>query len=654
MLKSFESLSSESESGRRLSRRERRLMNKQRRTNNNFDDDILNKYDNSINKVIDKPKRPDNYKEPSYKMDGSVKQLFLNLTKMQIPFNKEDTLEEFFPKGMKKDEHGNYFIKIGDSKTMFCGHLDTYCRVYERVYHIIEGDIIMTDGTTTLGGDDKAGIVVMIKMIEAGVPGLYYFFRGEEGVTSPTGTWGSKQALVTYRDMFKDYERCVAFDRRGFESIISQQTYSQCCSEEFVKALVEEFQKNGMTYRDDKTGMWCDSGVFMELIPECTNISVGYQKEHTFQESQDIEHLENLVKACLKIDWDNLPVKRDPTKVTKTFGRYRYGSDYDWDDFVGHGSNYDYGNYGNYGTNYNRNRGVTSSLPTTTSSSPPSLKTIFTNLSKVLDGLNYECINPESYNEEGEALYFQNKKHDEFFAIKIISGDIYMTDDKELLNYTNYGSFDTFKKYVLSGDPDETDEPNDEKLKIYDSIITTYPLLIMEIIEDLSKNISTVVSSDNWLELDDIMTNKLKLQMDYSGTSGYNPDDFVDWIRDNKTKVTNFIKSLKLVNQTDKSKFLNNIEPTDYYTDLQDETFSKIVENEKELMRLILLDIKIMRNTKVRSTTLKNIKEILPKYVDFKYIKPGQKNINESEFILWVFDYTDEIEEFLKNKGGDI
>ena len=83
---------------------------------------------------------------------------------MQIPFNSEKTLEGFFPKGMETDLHGNYFIKIGDSKTMFCGHLDTYCYEYKRVYHIIDGNIIKTDGTTTLGGDDKAGITIMIKM----------------------------------------------------------------------------------------------------------------------------------------------------------------------------------------------------------------------------------------------------------------------------------------------------------------------------------------------------------------------------------------------------------------------------------------------------------------------------------------------------------
>ena len=117
--------------------------------------------------VVDRNLRIRSKNEIDYTLDGSVKQLFLNLTRMQIPFNYEQTVAHLFPRGMKIDDHGNYYIKIGNSKTMFCGHLDTYSYEFKRVFHVIEGNIIKTDGTTTLGGDDKAGITIMIKMIEA-------------------------------------------------------------------------------------------------------------------------------------------------------------------------------------------------------------------------------------------------------------------------------------------------------------------------------------------------------------------------------------------------------------------------------------------------------------------------------------------------------
>lgn len=586
-----------------------------------------------------KPTRPVDYKEPDYTMDGSVKQLFLNLTKMQITFGKEETLKKFFPDGMQEDKHGNFFIKIGNSKTMFCGHLDTYSREYKRVYHIIQDDIIMTDGTTTLGGDDKAGIVIMIKMIESGIPGLYYFFRGEEGVTSPTGTWGSKQALKSYKDIFKTYDKCIAFDRKGFDSIISQQSYSECCSDDFVDALSNEFKKQGLEYEDDKTGMWCDSGVFMGIIPECTNLSVGYQNEHTFKETQDIEHLEKLVNACINIDWENLPVKRDPTKVSKSYGRYNYDYDYDWD--------YDYGYY----TRKTRNNSKNISYNDINNISN---KDIFDELIKILELLGYECLNPEPF-IEAEDIYFQSTKYDDLFAIKIVDKDIYMTDTSDLKNYTYYGDFNTFKKYISTdiNNMDNKKISESDRLEIYEKLIELYPQLILDIIYDFNDNLNTVVSSDNWLKLDDIMKNGLKLKMDYTGENGYNPDDFGDWVKDNSDIIENVImKKLRRERKKNKindKKFLNYIKPSDYYTDRQDEIFSKIVEDERKLIQLVLLDIDIMKTPKARHNTINHIKDTIIKMGYAKEIKDGQKYINPSEFVLWVYDYTDEIEKYYKN-----
>ncbi|MDY0270129.1 hypothetical protein [Trichloromonas sp.] len=592
------------------------------------------------------PIRPKDYKEPDYTMDGSVKQLFLNLTKMQITFGKEKTLKEFFPDGMQEDEHGNFFIKIGNSKTMFCGHLDTYSREYKRVYHVIQDDIIMTDGTTTLGGDDKAGIVIMIKMIESGIPGLYYFFRGEEGVTSPTGTWGSKQALKSYKDIFKTYEKCIAFDRKGFSSIISQQSYSKCCSDDFVDALSNEFKKHGLEYEDDKTGMWCDSGVFMGIIPECTNLSVGYQNEHTFKETQDIEHLEKLVDVCIKIDWEKLPVKRDPSKVSKSYGRYNYDYDYEWDieeetyKRIIKNRNKNYSKYIDKYDDYDIIYGDNKKL---------SNDEIFKQLLKILKSLNYMCLNPESF-EESESIYFQSVKDDDLFALKIVDGDIYMTEDKELRNFTNYGDFDTFKKYIISNDNTNTDSiiTEEERLQTYEKIINMYPYLIWDIISDFENKKNNIISSDNWLKLDRIMNDDLKLKMEYASEDGYNPDDFSDWVKDNSDIITTVLKK-KIKNfNPKKESFLDKINISDYYTDRQDEVFSDIVEKEKKLVQLIILDFSIMKKAKARQTTLEHINDTLIKLGYKNEIREGQKNINANEFVLWVYDNMEDIKDFYK------
>jgi hypothetical protein len=59
------------------------------------------------------------------------------------------------------------------------------------------------------------------------------------------------------------------------------------------------------------------------IIPECTNISVGYYSEHTVNEQQDINHLIDLCVACVSVDWESLPVVRDPKIYeAKSYGTY--------------------------------------------------------------------------------------------------------------------------------------------------------------------------------------------------------------------------------------------------------------------------------------------------------------------------------------------
>ena len=100
--------------------------------------------------------------------------------------------------------------------------------------------------------------------------------------------------------------------------------------------------------------MLTDSVQFIKIYSECTNISVGYQNEHTFSELQDIDHLEKLAVACTKVDWNSLPVERDPSKV-----EYRsYGGGWDWEDDYSYGNRFkDYNNnaYGYGSRGYGRN-----------------------------------------------------------------------------------------------------------------------------------------------------------------------------------------------------------------------------------------------------------------------------------------------------------
>ena len=114
-----------------------------------------------------------------------VRQTFISLVTETYPHGHEEEVVPFISgAGLQKDEFGNYYKIIGKSETMFTSHLDTADRKKSKVTihsKIVDGDeILCSDGTTILGADDKSGVSVMLYMISHNIPGIYYFFIGEE------------------------------------------------------------------------------------------------------------------------------------------------------------------------------------------------------------------------------------------------------------------------------------------------------------------------------------------------------------------------------------------------------------------------------------------------------------------------------------------
>ena len=285
----------------------------------------------------------------------NITKTFLKLTNRTYPHGTEGKLFPYLYNeipGLQSDEFGNLFVKIGESDVMFTSHLDTATSALTEVNHIFDKNINKTDGKSILGADDKAGVTVMMYMIKKGIPGLYYFFLGEE-----VGCVGSKKvAAVQKENKIEGINKVISFDRKKTTSIITYQSGQRCASDTFGQALAGSLNRadDSFEYEIDPTGVLTDSVQFIKIYSECTNISVGYQNEHTFSELQDIDHLEKLAVACTKVDWNSLPVERDPSKV-----EYRsYGGGWDWEDDYSYGNRFkDYNNnaYGYGSRGYGRN-----------------------------------------------------------------------------------------------------------------------------------------------------------------------------------------------------------------------------------------------------------------------------------------------------------
>lgn len=251
---------------------------------------------------------------------------FLRMARYTSPHGNEHARFDpiLFPLGWTRDVHGNYHYDVGDQPTtLFLAHADTADRKSERVRFEINGTMVQSDGTTILGADNRAGMAVLLHLIREGVPGHYAIVLGEE-----VGMVGSRKMATDTR--IYDYLRAIAFDRRGYDSIITHQMGERGCSDSFVSALVGDFQLTGLTMRPDDGGSFTDSYSFFSKVPECTNISVGYENAHSKSEILDLEFLVDLAEACVQVGWDDLPVERDP--MITEYSRWSTPPWQDWGD----------------------------------------------------------------------------------------------------------------------------------------------------------------------------------------------------------------------------------------------------------------------------------------------------------------------------------
>ena len=229
-----------------------------------------------------------------------------------------------FQYGRQEGEgEGNLIIEVGEgSRTLFSSHTDTVHRtgVIQNVFVKPTESVLKyeTDSGQCLGGDDGTGIWLMLELIKAGVPGLYIFHRAEE-----VGGQGSSYIANQTPELLTNYDRAIAFDRKDDWSIITHQAGTRTCSDDFAKELADQLS---MEHRKDSTGSFTDTANYDDVIPECTNLSVGYHNAHSKRENQEIEYVLKFRDALINVDWESLINDRDPSVPEySTYGYYGYG-----------------------------------------------------------------------------------------------------------------------------------------------------------------------------------------------------------------------------------------------------------------------------------------------------------------------------------------
>jgi len=268
--------------------------------------------------------------------------LFEHLTQATCPHGNEDKYYRRMLGALDftRDSHGNWYRQIGTSPVCFMAHLDTADACMSHIEPRHKGHWLETAGNTILGADDRAGVAILLTMAHRKKPGHYYLFVGEE-----SGCIGSRKAAKK-GFLPADIKQAVSFDRRGYEDVITHQRGMRCCSDAYGDALAAALMDQTNTkWARDSGGLYTDSDEFSSSIPEATNLSVGYFGAHSRQEKQNLDFLSKVAEAAYRIDWDNLPIQRDPTVHDSLYrqanGYGAYGDFRQWDrDDDGWGGDY--------------------------------------------------------------------------------------------------------------------------------------------------------------------------------------------------------------------------------------------------------------------------------------------------------------------------
>jgi di/tripeptidase len=216
------------------------------------------------------------------------------------------------PLGAKMDKHGNWCLQIGDAPTvLWSSHTDSVHRTEGFQKIDFDGKYItlpVNSKSNCLGADCAAGVWIMTEMIRAKVPGLYLFHFGEE-----IGCIGSRAIVDKEPERLSKIKAAIAFDRKGIDSVITHQR-QRTCSDAFGESMAAQLPSR---FKLDPTGVLTDTKQYRTLVPECTNISVGYYNEHRPHESLDVGHLIELRNFMVKIDQSKFVIERDPLAPTK-------------------------------------------------------------------------------------------------------------------------------------------------------------------------------------------------------------------------------------------------------------------------------------------------------------------------------------------------
>jgi hypothetical protein len=207
------------------------------------------------------------------------------------------------------DGYGNRIITINSDdpsypRILWSSHTDTV-HWHDGTQRVeVNHGMAWTPDGSCLGSDDTVGNWLALEMIAAKVPGTYVFHREEE-----CGGGGSMWLAKNAGDWLGDFQCAIALDRANYGDVITHQAGGRCCSDVFAQSIADLI---GGKFAPCDRGVFTDTANYVDVIGECTNISVGYFRQHGVMEHTNLSFAVSLRDALLQADWTKLGFERQP------------------------------------------------------------------------------------------------------------------------------------------------------------------------------------------------------------------------------------------------------------------------------------------------------------------------------------------------------
>ena len=202
----------------------------------------------------------------------------------------EETLHYFLCKKLKEygytcvDNQPMFIMAEGTSPICLCAHMDTvFTQPPQDIFYDFQHKVMWSP--QGLGADDRAGIFIILKVLQAGLRPSIIFTHGEE-----RGGKGADEIVKTYGDCpFLNCKALIQLDRQGGNDAV----YYNCDNKAFEQRIMSYgFKTEWGTFSDISV-----LGPIWEVA--AVNLSVGYIREHSVAETLYTEFLlRTFYKVC--------------------------------------------------------------------------------------------------------------------------------------------------------------------------------------------------------------------------------------------------------------------------------------------------------------------------------------------------------------------